>query len=254
MVDSTIFVIKGGKTAFLYPFDADPTVFNRLDTMQLEGRCGINPESDTALELRDSIYKQADRALRHFLTSKGYYLRLGIATGLFVGVFLFFSIVIRDPLPIIDEILLALLASLSYYLLAERRILTSSNGHAAFAGLRQRIDSAFFRESRIVSIIETWREEFILLGPGSFYRREDQERQYALMDDDIAEAEALCVHFASRWRNSSLVRELYESMQTGKTPGRLLDRLVKKFGTDEAALVLSYMKLLQALERRRVSL
>jgi hypothetical protein len=254
MDDNYIFVIAGGKSAILHPFDTQSGLFRNLDAANLKGRLGLTSDSAVVQGLREKLYVQADSALRKHLTASGYYVRLAISAGLFLAVFMLFSIVIRDPVPFIDEFLLASLAALAFFLVSERRILSSDRFHGLATQTRQLIDMAFFNESRIVSIIETWREEIIMLGPAAFYKANAEGDQYELMDDDIKEAEALCAACARRWRKQGLVSALYTALQNTEPTGRVLDKIIKKMGIDEAALVMAYMKLLQALARRKVAL
>lgn len=249
-----IFVIGGGKSVILHPFEPTSSLFPALDSVKLEGRLGLNSDSRTVSGLRDSLYTCADKALRRFLLGKGYYIRFGVSALLFLAVFMLFSIVVRDPVPFIDEFLLASLAAVVFFLYSERRVLASETFHGMATRSRQLIDTAFFSESRIVSIIETWREEFILLGPAVFYKSSVEGEQYELMDDDVMEAEALCAAFARRWQKQGLVADLYEILKKNEPAGKVMDRIVKKLGIEEASLVLSYMRLLQALARRKIAL
>jgi len=248
MSNEFLFIIKGGDQVLLHPFVPGALAFDRLDEVAVEGRFGIAAEGLVAETLRSQLNDQAGRSLRRHQLGKGYYLRLFASAGIFMAVYLFFSIVVRDPLPFVDEFLLSSLAAVAFFLLIERRILAASAFHATSVRLRQLIDTIFFVESRVVSMVETWREEYIMLGGGSFYRDIGALRTDALGEADLPEAEALCRHFAARWRNVALVRAIYDAIKLGNPISGLLDRLTRRLGKAEAALVMSYMKLLYILE------
>lgn len=254
MLKDCIFIIKGGEPAILHPFYPESALFDSVGDLQLQGRFGLDQQKHDTEAIRHDLYQTAEKGLRRAYLNRSYYARLLLSSGVFVAVFLFFSIVIRDPLPILDELLLGLFAAASFYLISERRRLASPGFHQDFSHIRRSLDTMYLHESRIVSVVEAWREECILLGPASFYREPDGSQQFSLMDDDQEEASILCSHFAWRWRKEGLVRELYDTIQKRLPPGKLIDRLVKKHGLQETALILSYMRLLKAIDDRRLTL
>jgi hypothetical protein len=53
--------------------------------------------------------------------------------------------------------------------------------------------------------------------------------------------------FANRWRTRPLVAEVYDASCKGAPPGKILDRLFKTMGPDEAALAVAYLRLLSCI-------
>ena len=95
-----------------------------------------------------------ERGTRRYFLNKGYYLRLAMTTATFVAVYLFLSIVVRDPVPLIDELLLGSLSAAAVFFASERRALSSPRHLDAVLRLRREIDGAFFSESRVVDLLE----------------------------------------------------------------------------------------------------
>jgi hypothetical protein len=102
-----------------------------------------------------------------------------------------------------------------------------------------------FIESRVVDLVESWRDEALELGPASFYREDAADP--GLSPDERAEAEALCTMFADRWRLKPIVAELYDTSRKGMPPGKILDRMFRSMGPDEAALAVAYLRLLACI-------
>lgn len=183
-----------------------------------------------------------EKGTRRFFLAKGYYLRLAVATVSFIAVYLFFSILIRDPVPLIDELLLGTLAAAAVFLVSERRALSSPAHLEALLRLRKAIDGAYFSESRVVDLVESWRDQALALGPAAFYKIDAE--QPTLSDSERDEASALCSMLASRWKTKPIVAELYDSAARGRVPGGLLDKLSRRLGLAECALALSYIRLI----------
>ena len=116
---------------------------------------------------------------------------------------------------------------------------TDSGFLSAYDRLQTREDTvrASIREHRdeagAAGVEQVWLEPAVLVGGAGA---------------DLPEAEALCRHFAARWRNVALVRAIYDAIKLGNPISGLLDRLTRRLGKAEAALVMSYMKLLYILE------
>jgi hypothetical protein len=183
-----------------------------------------------------------EKGTRRYYLNKGYYFRLAFTTGTFIVTYLFLSILVRDPVPLIDELLLGLLAAAAVFFASERRALSSPRHLESVLRLRRAIDGAYFSESRIVDLVEAWRDEAVALGPAAFYKSDTME--IILSDDEKEEALAFCSLLAMRWKTKPIVSELYEAATNGRVTGSLLDKTARRLGNDECALALAYLRLI----------
>ena len=71
-------------------------------------------------EVRGSLYAEQIKSIRAFVQDRYYIPRLIICAVIFLVFYLFFSLVIRDPLPLIDEIILSAAAAFICYVLLSR--------------------------------------------------------------------------------------------------------------------------------------
>lgn len=236
-----VFVLDSRKTIVLHPFDI-PDIFKSAETGSIIGRYGSGESPRDADSIRTALYASMEKGTRRYYLNKGYYLRLALTTGTFIVVYLFLSILVRDPVPLIDELLLGLLASAAVFFASERRALSSPRHLESVLKFRRAIDGAFFSESRIVDLVEAWRDEAVALGPAAFYKADDMEP--VLNDDEKEEALAFCSLLARRWKSKTIVSELYEASTNGRVPGALLDKAAKRLGKDECALALAYLRLI----------
>jgi hypothetical protein len=104
--------------------------------------------------LRDELYRQVELGVRHWLADQRFVPKFLIASGAFVAAYLFFSIVVRDPLPVIDEVVLGLAAAVGSFLFLGRRDLASPRAAKKRLDLRQLVDRISFRESEFVKTVE----------------------------------------------------------------------------------------------------
>lgn len=235
-----VFIIGGDEPIVLHPFDLPR--FEAGARGELAGRCSSGFVARGADELRQSLYLAMERSLRRRMVDKGYALRLAASAGLFILVYLFCSLVIRDPIPFIDEVLLGGIAAGLLFFGWERRVLASPRHVEALVRARKTIDSLFFTESRVVDLVEAWRDELFLAGPASFHRPARSEP--VLSPDERLEAEALCELLAARWKREPVVAAIYEASLRERIPGALIDKAHKRLGASECALALAYVRLI----------
>lgn len=240
-----LFILGGEKPILLHPFESGAELFEATAPVVLLGRYGTGEIPKDTGAIRADLYRAMEHGSRRHFLDKGYYPRLALTVASFIGVYLFFSIVVRDPVPMIDELFLGGLASAAVFFASERRTLSSQRHIESLLMLRRCIDASIFIESRVVDLVESWKEEALELGPASFYR--EARPDFALSPDESTEAKALCSLLANRWRTRPVVAELYDSNRRGNPPGKVLDRLFKTLGPDEAALALAYLRLLTCI-------
>ncbi|PKL07259.1 MAG: hypothetical protein CVV51_14610 [Spirochaetae bacterium HGW-Spirochaetae-7] len=225
----------------LHPFDTG-TAFESKDVGDLIGRYGTGETPQGADAIRTELYKAMEKSARRHFLDKGYYLRVALAATAFVVVYLFFSILVRDPVPLIDELVLASLAAAAVFLVSERKVLSSPQHLESVLRLRRAIDGAYFSESRVVDLVESWRDEALALGPAAFYKTDTVEVK--LNAGEMEEAASLCAFLAERWRSKPIVAELYAASQKGGVPGALLDKAARRLGAAENSMVLAYLRLI----------
>ncbi len=236
-----LFIIKSSPSIILSPF-SDSSLYKGNGDYSLLGRYGTGDMPINTEALRAELNKAMEAGARNYFSAKGYYVRIILSAAIFLGIYLFTSIVIRDPIPLLDELLLSAVAALLYYFWSERRALRSNAHTDTVLALRTALDLSFFKESRVVDIYESLADESLSLGPASFYKKQSQKTLFN--PEEREESEALCAALAQRWRSRAMVAELYEQSKAGSPSSRLLDALYKRLGPMEASLALAYLKLL----------
>lgn len=119
-------------------------------------QANVNPEDIARLrihsanmidnETRDGVdtylLSKGEVTVSHFLQDKHYIPRLLISAGVFLIVYLFMSLVVRDPIPMVDELIIAgLLSVLSFLGLSKRDVRLARESKLLY-DLRKEISSA----------------------------------------------------------------------------------------------------------------
>jgi hypothetical protein len=145
---------KDGSSLLLHPLSPPAKVVEILEKQPLEGRYGREPRVEVLTGLRDELYRQVELGVRHWLGDQRFVPKFLLASAAFVAAYLFFSIVVRDPLPVIDEVVLGLGAAVACFMLLGRRDLASRQAARKRLELRQVVDRIAFRESAFVKTVE----------------------------------------------------------------------------------------------------
>lgn len=81
----------------------------------------ISPQEED--EIADKIIPALDKRINYWIQDKHYIVRLFISALVFILLYFFCSLVIKDPLPLIDELLISLTGSaISWFIVAKRDI------------------------------------------------------------------------------------------------------------------------------------
>jgi hypothetical protein len=145
---------KDGSSLLLHPLSPPAKVVETLEKGPLEGRYGREPRVEVLTGFRNELYRQVEQGVRHWLADRRFIPKFLIASGAFVAAYLFFSIVVRDPLPVIDEIVLGLVAAVAAFVILGRRDLASRQAVKKRLDLRMVVDRIAFRESEFVKRVE----------------------------------------------------------------------------------------------------
>jgi hypothetical protein len=145
---------RDGSSLFLHPLDPPEKIVEMLESAPLEGRYGREPRVEDLTSFRDELYRQIENGVRRWLADVRFIPKFLIAAVLFVVTYFFFSYVVRDPLPVIDEVVLGVAAAVAYFILQGRRDLASKRAVKKRLDLRQLVDRVTFRESDFVKQVE----------------------------------------------------------------------------------------------------
>ncbi len=145
---------KDGSSLILHPFTAEKVV-GLLEKHDLEGRYGGEPRVEALTLFRNDLYRMIEAGVRLWMNDVRFIPKFLLSTGAFLVTYLFMSYVVRDPVPVIDELVVGLAAGVTSYLLLGRRDMASTAATRKRLDLRVKVDRVVFRESGFVRRVET---------------------------------------------------------------------------------------------------
>jgi hypothetical protein len=197
---------EGARPAFLHSLKDGKEFVPLLENHVVRGRYGKEPRVESITLLRGDLYGLAENALRQWVSELRFIPRFLISAGVFLAVYFFASFVIRDPLPMIDELLIAGAASVITYILVGKRFLSSRAAEEKRNDLHTIIDGIAFTESPFVMKVEG------LLAALDAYSREELLRIYnrarAERQDETADADTFPFpELLPEWEEEALALE-----------------------------------------------
>ena len=135
-----------GRSFFLDPFGNPNELIPILEEGDIVGLYGREPRVETITHFRNELYRGVESAVKSWMAEQRFIPRFLISSGVFLVTYLFLSLAIRDPLPMVDELLLAMAASIVLYFVLSRRDLSSTRSSKKRAELRGKVDAIYFHE------------------------------------------------------------------------------------------------------------
>ena len=145
---------RDGTPLFISPFHDPTSLLERETDDTYEGLYGSEPRVEAITKLRNELYRRIESDVRDWINERRFIPRFLISAGVFLVVYLFLSLVIRDPIPLIDELLLGLAGAVASYLAIGRRFEQSSAASNKRIALRAKVDAIVFHESPFLSELE----------------------------------------------------------------------------------------------------
>ena len=145
---------KEGESLILHPFAAPDKLVQLLENNRIEGRYGIEPRVEALTLLKNDLYRTIEGAVKSWVSDVRFIPKFLISAGIFLVSYLFLSFVVRDPLPVVDEVAISAALSLAAYFLLGRRDIKSDMAARKRLSLRSAVDKIAFTESVFVKKIE----------------------------------------------------------------------------------------------------
>ncbi len=156
--NNTIYVFHlrkpDGRGIFLHPFAEFDRLIAKGGTFQIEGRYGDEPAIESITDFRNILYRIIEDSVNSWITESRFIPRFLISAGVFLFTYFFLSFVIRDPIPMVDEIAGGIAVAVFFYLYLGRKYKKAVNASKLRTHYRGIIDRIVFRESLFVIQLE----------------------------------------------------------------------------------------------------
>ncbi len=145
---------KDGTPLILHAFSTPEKFLYSVENTEIRGRYGDEPRVETLTMFRNELYRMAEAAVKNWIFDQRFIPKFLMSTGIFLVTYFFFSYVVRDPIPMIDETVLGLVAGIASYILLGKKDIASQKAMEKRVEIRNRIDRIKFTESNFVKEVE----------------------------------------------------------------------------------------------------
>jgi len=145
---------KDGSALFLHPFDDLERFLDIIKSSEIEGRYGREPRVESFTLFRNDLYRMIDAAVRRWISEARFIPRFLASAAIFLLSYLFFSFVLGDPLPMVDELVIGLCIAAFGYLVLHRIDMRSEAVVRKTQDLRAKIDRIYFQNDPFVLEME----------------------------------------------------------------------------------------------------
>lgn len=145
---------KDGTTLFLHPFSTIEKFLNIIKSKKVLGKYGREPRVESLTLFRNDLYRLIESAVRSWVSEIRFIPKFLISTVLFLLTYVFCAVVIRDPIPILDEIAISFGVGVLTYFLLGRRDKNSNIALKKRVELRTKVDQIIFEEDVFVKKVE----------------------------------------------------------------------------------------------------
>ena len=154
----TIFHIyrKNGISTFLYPFSKQNSIVELLDSKEVVGLYGKEPRVESLTLLRNDFYRLIEQGVKDWIAERRFIPRFLISALIFLLLYFVMSVVIRDPIPMIDELLIGLVGAFLMYMFLTKRASDSKTATEMKVRLRTKIDEIVFNEDPFIKDAEEY--------------------------------------------------------------------------------------------------
>jgi len=202
---------KDGTAVFLHPFRKTDKLFGLLEKADIRGHYGTEPRVESLTLFRNELYRLVETEVKRWVSDARFIPRFLLSAGAFLISYLFLAFVVRDPVPILDEVAVGMGVAVVVYILLGRRDLKSEAALKRRIALRSKVDAIVFTESEFVRRLET-----------ALIAKED-EKPWELIEEIIAGNAALLAegHTEEARQMVAYLDLMFQSADLKKTEKRI---------------------------------
>lgn len=145
---------KDDSSLFLHPFEEDEKLVDTLENAEVIGKYGREPRVEAMTMFRNELYRVIEDKVNSWISEVRFLPKFLISAGIFLATYFILAFVIRDPLPVIDELAIGLAVSIGAFFLIGRRDRRSDMSLKKRVSLRSAVDRIHFSADPFVKEVE----------------------------------------------------------------------------------------------------
>ncbi len=245
---------KNGTALFLHPFDDAEVLLALAEGTQIIGKYGQEPQFEYITLFRQELYRAVDTAVNSWIQEKKFIPNFLWASVGFLVLYFLFTFSLRDPLPMVDEIVLAGAGAVGLYFYRLRKAHALPLAEQLRKKLRWRMDQIEFNEDPFVKEVEEMLHRYESVSRDKLLQSAYLQDEVSLTENEIKDAYSLIAYLEKRF--SSKVYRKQEKMMDRYVSSGGKNRRFDALGTlsERGKIDLSLFVTYRSLKRRaRVS-
>lgn len=145
---------KDGSSIFLHPFSQPGFLLKLNDDYKIVGKYGHEPRVESLTMFRNDLYRHIESAVRSWISDLRFIPRFVLSAVVFLLIYLTATVIVRDPIPVIDELALALGGSIALFFFLAKKDQNSEKSSKKRLDLRLIMDKIVFEEDSFIKEVE----------------------------------------------------------------------------------------------------
>jgi len=238
---------------FLHPFADSDKSLDDFENAEIIGKYGKEPRVEAFTMFRNELYRVIEDRVNSWVSEVRFLPKFLISAGVFLFSYLFFALVVRDPLPLIDELAIGLGISVIVFFLLGRRDRRSDFSLKKRVALRSVVDKIVFREDPFIKEVESALQSIETVDQNHMVEKMFNPLKIPLTEEEKEDAERLTKYLKKRFKSRELKRKekmvsrLSKSKEGGKS-SKILSLLMENKKTD-LPLFAVYTRIKKSFER-----
>jgi len=235
---------KDGRSLFLHPFEDPQSILALEQVDEVWGKYGQEPQVESLTLFRDDLYRAVDGAVKSWIQDRRFIPNILLSAALFLMVYFILSFAIRDPIPMVDEFILALVSTVAFYWYRLKRDRARPQAMDLTERLKGKIDRIEFREDSFVREVEGLLHRFESISHERLLESMIAAAETSFSSADLEDAQQLLGYLEKRfsgkiYRRQEKIIDQYEALSNGT--GRLNSLIsMVNMGKIDISLFLTY--------------
>lgn len=216
---------KDDSSLFLHPFEEDEKLVDTLEEAEVVGKYGREPRVEAMTMFRNELYRIVEDKVNSWISEVRFIPKFLISAGIFIATYFILAFVVRDPIPVIDELAVGLGVSIGAFFLLGRRDRRSDMSLKKRVSLRSAVDRIHFQADPFVKEVEDALQQSEGKSPDDIIASMLDPLKSPLTKEEKAEAQRLTKYlkkqFSSRdlKRKEKLITRIAKAGKNGKPVG-----------------------------------
>jgi len=192
---------------FLNSFEEDEKLVDTLEHFEIIGKYGKEPRVEAITMFRNELYRIIEDKVNNWISEARFIPKFLISAGIFIATYFFLAFVIRDPLPVIDELAIGLAVSIGAFFLLGRRDRRSDTSLKKRVSLRSAVDRIIFKQDPFVKEVEETLQQSEKKSQTDIIESMFDPLKYPLTKEEKQDAEHLTQYLSKKFKSRELKRK-----------------------------------------------